>query len=829
MMIFRQERLVRAAALAIATALSLPAGVALAQQGPEEILVTARKKEESLQEVPLSVAAFDTDALKERNIQSAFDVATFTPNFNFQRNSVGRRLDAPSIRGQFTPLQNFGSEGNVAFYVDGAYVSGTASSLTIDNIERVEVLRGPQAAKFGRGAFAGAINYVTRTPDADQLEGELYLKAGEEKDLKASGHISGPLFGDKLLFVASAGWESFDGEWRNAMNPCKSGQTAADGCVAWPPNYKPLYPDGQPPVTQYDDFSTLGGESSWNATGKLSWRPSDALTINLKADYTETDDEHFASLYHPELNCYLPGDPGAAATSPGWYCGELKVDGLRALLGIADLKYGVTSNYGAFGNPTISAAPAPFIGTRTETQRYLLEGLADLGEWDLTVMGTINHQVLESYRDLDRSPWLGPVWSNVFTAGERQTWDDYSGEVRVNSPDDRRLRATAGTYYFKAENFSQQREYTGFCNRTELGNPYINGRPSWNLNGEKENLAFFGGVDYDIVDDVTVSVEGRYAKDSPLQRAPNGVVARANYYSFTPRVTLSWQATDDANLYILAAKGNKPGGFFYGFFDAPVVADDTRAALANGKAVIKEEEAWTYEAGAKTQWLDRRVTANVSVYYIDWTNQAVNEIESIPWTCADTGNSSSIPSSFIRNAGASRVQGTEVELSVAATENLFLALNYGLQDTRLESYDSLVLAELVSDDPDVLANGVSVAGNEAPRVPKHTVTASASYERPLGDLGSNWFLRTDYIFTSKTWLEAENEAYVGATTLLNARLGIESDRWTATFYVDNLLEEDTPLLATNFPSFERFPTLSNAFHLVPRRGRNAGISLNLKF
>jgi len=815
--------------------LSTAPSTATAQEEVYEVTVTARKREESLQEVPLSIAVFDTEALRERNIQSIYDVSAFTPNFNFQRNSVGRRLDAPSMRGQFTPLQNFGSEGNVAFFVDGAYVSGTASGLTVDNVERIEVVRGPQAAQFGRGAFAGAINYVTRAPNPDEISGEIYLKAGEENDFKTSGFLSGPLLGDQLLFFASASWESFDGEWTNSMNPCRDGETAADGCVAFLPNYRAVWPDGQPPSTRLDDFTPLGGESTWNVTGKLTFLPTDSLTINVKAEFTRADDEHFASLYQPELNCYVAGDPDdpradiTAPTSPGWRCGEVDGDGLRALIGIADLREGVTSRYGAFGEPTISAAPAPFIGTRTESQRYLAEARLDVGDWDMAVIGTINHQELESYRDLDRSPWLGPVWSNVFTAGELQTWDDYSGEVRLTSPQEQRLRGTAGAYYFKSENFSQQREYTGFCNRTEFGNPLINGRPSWNLNADKENLAFFGGIDYDVLEDVTVSVEARYAKDSPVQRAPNGVVARANFYSVTPRFILRWQATDDASLYASAAKGNKPGGFFYGFFDAPVTADDTRTAIANGRAIIKEEEAWTYELGAKTQWLDRRLTANVALFYIDWTNQAINEVQEIPWTCADTGNSSAIPNDVIRNAGESRVTGTEVEVALAATDEILLTLNYGLQDTKLESYNSLGLAELISTDPDVLAQGVSVAGNEAPRVPKHTVTASAMYTRPLGGEGSTWFLRGDYVYNSKTWIEAENEAYVGDTTVVNGRIGIESDTWVAAFYVDNLLDEDTPLLVTDFPSFERFPTVVNAFHIVPRRGRSAGITLTTRF
>jgi outer membrane receptor protein involved in Fe transport len=821
-----------AACLMIVMAWPAPAG---AQEGLDEVIVSARKREENLQEVPLSIAVFDTEALRERNIQSIYELSAFTPNFNFQRNSVGRRLDAPSIRGQFTPLQNFGSEGNVAFYVDGAYVSGTASGLMVDNLERVEVLRGPQVAQFGRGAFAGAINYVTKSPNRDELEGEVYLKAGEESDFKTSGFLSGPLIGDKVLFFASASWESFDGEWTNSMNPCQEGETAADGCVAFLPNYQAVWPDGQPPSTRLDDFTPLGGESTWNVTGKLTFLPTENLTINLKGEFTQADDEHFASLYQPDLNCYVPGDPDdpradvTAPTSPGWWCGEINGDGLRALIGIADLREGVTSSYGAFGEPTISAAPAPFIGTQTESQRYLAEAKLDVGDWNLAVVGTINHQELESYRDLDRTPWLGPVWSNVFAAGELQTWDDYSGEVRVTSPQDQPLRGTAGAYYFKAENFSQQREYTGFCNRTEFGNPYINGRPSWNLNADKENLAFFGGMDYDVGEDVTVSVEARYAKDSPVQRAPNGVVAKKNFYSLTPRFIVTWQASNDANLYASVAKGNKPGGFFYGYFDAPVTAEDTGAAVADGTAIVKEEEAWTYELGAKTQWLNRRLTANVALFYIDWTNQAINEVRNIPWTCADTGNSSAIPNDVIRNAGESRVTGTEVELALAATDELMLTLNYGLQDTKLESYNSLGLAALVSSDPDVLAQGVSVSGNEAPRVPKHTVTASAQYTRPLGGLGSTWFLRGDYIYNSKTWLEAENEAYVGDTTVLNARVGIDADNWAAAFYVDNVLDEDAPLLVTDFPSFERFPSVVTAFHIVPRRSRSAGVTLTLKF
>jgi iron complex outermembrane receptor protein len=191
---------------------------------------------------------YDTEALRDRNIQTAYDVAIVTPNFSFNRNSVGRRLDAPSIRGQFTPLQNFGSEGNVAFYVDGAYVSGTASGLTVDNLERVEVLRGPQVAQFGRGAFAGAINYVTKAPNPDELEGQVY-QGREENDLQGLRFLSGPLAGTSCSSRLRQ-LESFDGEWQNSMNPLQGRRDGRRLRVL--PTTTGLWPNGQPPPRCWD-------------------------------------------------------------------------------------------------------------------------------------------------------------------------------------------------------------------------------------------------------------------------------------------------------------------------------------------------------------------------------------------------------------------------------------------------------------------------------------------------------------------------------------------------------------------------------------------------
>jgi outer membrane receptor protein involved in Fe transport len=847
MRIARRRAGVGAVATAVLSAAGLaPPGVAAQGVAPEEVIVTARKRAENLQEVPLSISVLGTEALRLRNIQTVYDVATFTPNFSFNRNTVGRRLDAPAIRGQFTPLLNFGAEGNVAFYVDGVYVSGTAASLSTDNVARVEILKGPQAAQFGRAAFAGAVNYITFQPGED-FDGQVNVKAGEDSDYKANAWASGPLVDGKVGFVVSAGWESFGGEWQNALAPCGFGvPDGTDGCTAIDPRYLASWQLGQPPSTVKNDFTPLGGESSWNLTGKLVFTPTDNLELSLKVDYTETDDDHFASLLQPARNCYVPGDPSdpkAAITdpnSPGWFCGELKPDGLRAQMNIADLREGADSRYtqdlegtSLYAGP---AAPAPFIGTRTTTERYLGQASWSVGGWTLAGVAAANRQELESYRDLDRSPYLGPVWANVFAAGELQTWEDQSLELRATSDQDRRLRGTLGTFFYDAENLSFQREFTGFCNRVEYGRPFINDQPSWTLKTDKQNLAFFGGVGVDVTDTVSVEVEARYARDTPEAQAANGVSAKANYYSLTPRFTVTWQAREDLNLYALAALGNKPGGFFYGYFDAPVTADATRAALTpdgsgRAKAVIEEEEAWTYELGSKTQWLDGRVTANVAVYFIDWTNQAINEIDQIPWTCGDTGLATNVANNIIRNAGESQVVGAEFELTVAATENLLLTFNYGLADTRLEQFNSLVIDDLVRDD--AIGNpGNNASGQQAPRVPKHTVAASATYRRPLpgGRDGMEWFLRADYVYNSKSYIDVENEAWIGPLSLVNTRIGLQGDAWTAALYIDNLTNDDTPLLGSEFPNFNGFPgQITSAFHLVPRRSRNAGINVQYRF
>ena len=208
------------------------------ESGLEEIIVTARKREESLQDVPLTVTAVNATQITELGIKDSRDLALFTPGFSnvasFGRNSSER----PTIRGQ----SNILGAPNAAYFVDGVYLSGSASNTETANLERIEVIKGPQAALFGRATFAGAINYVTRKP-ADEFSGQASVTLGQFEQRDANLYISGPIVDGKLHYYLAATHTELGGYYDN-------------------------------PLDQRDD---LGAEKTDAVTAKLIWRPVEGI------------------------------------------------------------------------------------------------------------------------------------------------------------------------------------------------------------------------------------------------------------------------------------------------------------------------------------------------------------------------------------------------------------------------------------------------------------------------------------------------------------------------------------------------------------------------
>lgn len=836
-------------ALASLIALAGPTERLVAEESaaPDEIIVTARKREETLSDVPISIAALNAEQLQSRGLNSDYDIANFTVGFRTLA-QTGRDIDRPTIRGMGAPVTR--GEPNASYFIDGTFVSGSISTATTSAVERVEVLRGPQSAQFGRATFSGAVNYVTRKP-TDTLQGQVNTRAGTSDDYNIGGWASGPLVGDKLLFLVSGNWSKYGGQWNNQL---EEGQASYEKDTTLPVRRFLLNPP------QDGDHSRLGGEETTDALGKLVWRPAEGSEVTLKYGYTKGEDDHFPSLIATELNCYLPvpgteGEPWYA-TSTGYYCGQFRAEGKVNRINLPDFKQGVTFiNAPTFDNPELYSVPPQEPGTFRTQDRVLLEYVQDVGEFTVTTRGSWNQDDFQQVFDLDhtenRSLW------GLFHFDNRREIEDKSAEIRVDTPSDLPVRGSLGLYWYDQDRENRQRSYVGPA--VVFGAPETTTAfpPSTFL--DITNKAVYGSFEWDFIDRWTISLEGRYAKDAKGVRGgalgqpgtPDEV--ELEFDSFTPRVTLRFKPTEDLTLYLLTAKGTKPGEFNTEFFRSGTDPAAVDAAI-NGcvpppvgslvpilpcddlpLGIVEEEEQWTYELGAKAAWLDGRLTTNLAVYHIDWDNQGLFALQQILQTTG-TYNTTTI----IRTVGKSKVDGLELETGFRVTDNLSLIANYGYTDSRYDEGEDPTLKELTGNN--------DIHGKKVPNVPEHTLVLGGNVTAPVGE-DTEAFLNVDYAYSTKRYTAANNFNWIGNDLTLNLRAGVIRGPWTITGYVRNLTDDDTPLAALDFVNFgtvdvnyatnvygnipanadsnsDRDPRM---FALNPKRGRDWGLELQYRF
>ena len=838
-------------------------------QNLDEIFVFARKREEKLTDVPISISAFSSKQLRDRNIADAYDLANFTPNFNLTQN-LGRRLDNPTIRGQFGPLIG-GTAPNGSFFVDGVYIRGSIGSTSTANLAQVEVLRGPQSAQFGRATFAGAINYITKKP-SDEFEGEVNFQTGQDGDRELGAWVSGPIVEDKLFFYVGTSTDQWDGEWRNGLldydvNPDQGGFT---GGFLWAPN--PQLP-GDPPCL-VDNFGTLhagcaptigddtslGGEETKIYTTKFTYTPTDELEFNFKYERAEADDGHYMYRMVPvdELNCYHneldgrpvffggnpdagePIDPRAGVRSGGWLCGELGDEGYPAKVNIPNMRRGVSTDPPGPGG-VVTSAPAPFLGMREKIDRFYVDMKADIGDYELRARVAHNEGNSEYVRDLDRTYALGPANTGLFEAYSRDEYEDDSLEIRLASPQDEDVRWQLGYYWYDDVEQGNQRNFNAFGTSFMLES---------DGDAKVRNQAVFGDISVDLSDSLTFAFEGRYAREKTERSGPGcgdpitdplgQQCARETFYSFSPRATLTYQMSEDTTVYGQIAEGNKPGGFNFAYFDGG--GDFTRIDLDD--TIIKEEKATTYEVGYKSEDLlgdGGTLRGTFAVFFIDWKNQAINVSRCIPEKIGGAGgvedpfSTNCQTNNVVENAGKSSVKGFEAEMSWLPTDYQTYTLAYGYTDAELDEFVDEEFAvlrcpigcfetepgpslELVPAAEDLIDEFGDVSGNKAPRVPEHNLAVSQLYQAPLFSGDAEWFVRNDFIYESKKYTTPSNLTWAPSQWTWNGRVGIETDAWTVTMYIYNITDEKSPVAIQDFPLFDP----SNNYLGAPEPGNPAG-------
>ena len=776
--------------LAAQTATVQDAGSRDNRATPPEIIVTARRLPESIQRVPVSVTAFDTGAIDRLGATSLDELARFTPGFSFN-SAAGRgpQSNRPMVRGLTTIRNGIGNSTVAATFVDGVYLGGSSQSMRLFDLERVEILRGPQSAQFGRATYAGAVNYVSRSPGAE-LAGGLELTAAEHDTARANGWLGGPLAGDWLRFLVSAGLDDYDGEYTNTR-----------------------------------DGSTTGGEQSTDLSLKLEATPSPDLRVSLRLALQETDDDHFATWLQPRTAnncCFRSAD---APRAREYFVGRAWTSDTVTLY-------------------TDALETAGGAGFELDRQLGTLNIAWDLpGDWTVSSLTGAVSDDLERGFDASYAAYDPvPPQPGSFLQRDELSQGDFSQELRVTSRRDSAWRGTGGLYYYRGhldevvENRVVVAPDGGVSVQPNFGDLTLQ---------DVENRAVFGALEVDLKHAVTASLELRYAADEvQVTTVPNagGTGSSASYSetfrSWSPRLTVSWQASPTLMPYLNIARGQSPGTF------NPNVPATPEGTPDESYRDVDEEVVWNYELGLRGEWLDGRGRYALAGYYLDVTDQQLTTIVEL----AD-GRTATI----LGNVGKTAVTGLELEASARLGERVTTTFTYGWTDSEIRRQLSEEQADLLGGNGTIadLERLGNVAGKTTPRVPEHMASVQLEYRRGLGGQRS-WFAGGDWSFESSRYAQEDNFIESGNRALLGLRTGIAWQASEFSIWVTNLTDDDTPTDVQRYldrrsgalPSCASFVTAGTAppgtlcagsstsprgFAISLPRGRQLGATLKYRF
>ncbi|MCC7330929.1 MAG: TonB-dependent receptor [Gammaproteobacteria bacterium] len=448
-----RKRAAAGALLGLALAMACQAAFG---QALEEIVVTARRQgEEKLMETPLAITAFDANAIESKGISNLQDVANLTPGLTFF-NPFGENLPTPIIRG-IVPQDIFG-ENAAAIFIDGIYVAGREGlNVSQLDIERIEVMKGPQTASYGRNAFSGAINYITKAP-SDVFESRVEGDVGNRGKQKIVGEVSGPVWGETLTGRVSVLYDEWDGSYDNTLAP----------------------------------ENDIGGYRYRSYQGKLRWRPTDTLDVNFGL-YRSNDEIDESAVGGLLANCEDRIEQTAANQHDqpfpylqNW-CGKIpKLKYLTPMLDASQFPNGVPVP----GSIRRDAMPknALAVGEDRDLVRSYLNVAWDTDLGTLSALTGYSHMKQSSVSDFNRSSGILPLvycntgspndpsappgcsppagaWSRApmgwINIENGSTVEEWSQEIRFTSPRDQRIRWQVGGYYFHSTTESRPGDPVG--------------------------------------------------------------------------------------------------------------------------------------------------------------------------------------------------------------------------------------------------------------------------------------------------------------------------------------------------------------------------------
>ena len=757
-----------AASLAPA-ALAAPAEQDAAHGAIEEIVVTAQRREQNLQDVPVSLTVFTGAELDKNNIQAATDYLALTPNVSFTEDGQsGSRGLGISIRG----INNLVSGENafinsVGVYLDGFSVASVPNQIAnpfLADMARVEVLRGPQGTYFGRNSLGGALNLTTRRP-GDEFAGALKLGAENYRRTGETYNLTGML------------------------NLPISDTFKTRGVV--------FYEDNSGAVRNINEGGADDSGHDWLMMRvKAAWEAGDNTTVDFTLMHSDEDQGH-------------------DETVPS---GVLDLDTVDTLL-ISDA---IDPGTGFWPQNRDRLSHDLDEYNKLKSTLFVVNATHRLSDtWTLEAVAGIIDAEQRRFFDQDL---IGGV--DALSRSNDYDGRSYSGELRLEYSSDR-LDWVTGVLY--ARDRQRQDNYvavssdpTGTINGigflppfpTELG-LFLNDKGF-----DVDSAALFTDLTFHVGDALDVFVGGRYTHDdventirsfgiAPGPGAPDPAVDPVGFYGsfvnverprstakdsfddFSPRIGLRYEVADDVSVYTTVSKGYKAGGHSVG--------NNTNAAGSPAFSVPYDEETlWNYELGVKTELFDRRLRMNASAFYLDW-----NDLQLEAFRFLTPGDLSSNFEQTI-NVQDAEARGFEFEFLALLTDRFTVGGSLGRLDT-----------EITSDETAQITGGfeVELQGLSIPKAPELTWNAFGEYRWPTADSSEYW-LRVDFIHRDGQYSDIEGLTVLQTTgpspnsglvrnlpfgefpfrspdyDLVNLRAGYDAERFSIGAFVENLTDEE---------------------------------------
>ena len=811
---------------AISTALfgsALVSVTAMAQEAEdfaiEEILVTAQKRSESLQEVPIAISVFSSDSIDQTGVMELRDLTEYIPNVTItQGTDFGAQIN---IRGVGANSRNIGFDSRVGVYLDGVYLGqGPALNQDLVDLEQIEVLRGPQGTLFGKNTVAGAVNMISIKP-TQEFEGSVTANVFNYDGLELKGMINFPM-GDIVSARVSVSHRERDGFVENVYVPEHVPGTitlpvagfptfplplAPPVClgafgIPTPPGCSALGPDVQPNTKPLmNDVNT----DSYRAQLRIA--PNEKLDINIAVDGLESDrimvnGEPFTDTFGSTIDRFAPEALEVSFSEDSWETRDI-------------------------------------FGTNLNIDYALNNGHS--------------FRSITAYRDTEMIHHNDTDASAIDFLFIDYT-DDYqqtTQEFQWISPDEGKLKYVAGFYYYNQDSTTIRDAQTG--NAGWLFGAFKGGGAFNRGDVETDSWALFLNTSYDFNEQWTLGLGFRYSDETKDvvwnldgtrsgafgigTTEAGGYIDSDTYTNFAPMISLGYALGDNTNIYAKYSTGFKSGGFNLDYI--------TQADLDAG-IIFDEETVDSYELGLKSVFLDGRLQLNAAAFIANYQDYQVNQFFDLGF---DEETGAQLTSIRITNAAEVDTSGLEFELTYNVTANLTLNATLGLLDATFADFPGGTSEEVPDDSGNPVKVPVNAKGNELPLAP--SVNGTFGFQHYTHFSSVDLLLRLDVIYTGDYFTTIENETernltglapttflfdpgsygiphtidygYVDSFTTLNGRIGLisNSGKWEAYLWGRNLTDEFT--YVDYFRDF--FGSLSG----VPLMPRTYGIEATYHF